>query len=174
MTIQNLQLVNILVLVMAALIVVQAILLVLITFRLGKRLQDLEKNLQLVSQRSTQGVAFVHRVMAAIEKMTPRLSDVEETFEKELTTLVKATEKANQEAGRKIDLLRFELGKANSGLDTALSKFSQQTFKLHRAVLHPSMRVSEIIQAGIKILKQTLSREEKSPASYGPEKETFI
>ncbi len=174
MTIQNPQLVNILVLVMAALIIVQALILVLISFRLAKQVQHFDQSLRLLSQRSAQGVAFAKRVIAAVEKMTPRLSEVEKTVEKELTTFLKASEKADQAAGRSIDLLRFELGKANSGLDTLLSKFSQKTFEVHRAAVHPSKRVSELIRASLKILKQTLSREKKSPASYGPEKETFI
>jgi len=174
MTIQNLQLVNILVLVMAALIIVQTLLLVLISFRLAKQVQHVDESLQLLSQRTAQGVAFAKKVISAVDKMTPRLSEVEETIEKELTTFLKASEKADQAAGRNIDLLRFELGKANSGLDTFLSKFSQQTFAVHRAAVHPSRRVSELIRAGIKILKQTLSPGKKSPASYGPEKETFI
>jgi hypothetical protein len=59
-------------------------------------------------------------------------------------------------------------------VDTVLSKFSQQTFRLHRLLIHPALRASEIVHAGIKVLKQTLSREAKSPASYGPDKETFI
>jgi len=174
MTIQNLQLVNILVLVMAALIIVQTLLLVLINFHLTKQVRLLDKRLRLLPQRSAQGVAIAQRVIAAVERMTPKLSEVEKTVEKELTTFLKASEKADQAAGRTIDLLRFELGKANSGLESLLSKFSQQTFAVHRATVHPSMRVSELIRAGITILKQTLSREKKSPASYGPEKETFI
>lgn len=174
MDIQDLQLVNILVLVMAGLIIGQTLLLVIISFRMAKQARHLDESLRLLSQRSAQGVAFAQRVIAAVEKMTPELSEVESTVEKELTTFLKASEKADQAAGRTIDLLRFELGKADSGLDDLLSKFSQQTYAVHRATVHPSMRVSELIRASLKILKQTLSRGKKSPASYWPEKETFI
>ncbi len=174
MEIQDQQLVNILVLVMAALIIGQTLLLVLLSLRMAKQVQHLDEGLRLLSQRSAQGVAFAQRIIATVEKMTPELSEVENTVEKELTTFLKASQKADQAAGRAIDLLRFELGKADSGLDSLLNKFSQQTYAVHRATVHPSMRVSELIRASLKILKQTLSREKKSPASYGPEKETFI
>ncbi len=174
MSIQDPQLVNILVVVMAALIIGQTLLLVMISLRMAKQVRHLDESLRLLSRRSAQGVAFAQRVIAAVKKMTPELSEVENTVEKELTTFLKASQKADQAAGRTIDLLRFELGKADSGLDDLLNKFSQQTYAVHRATVHPSMRVSELIRASLKILKQTLSREKKSPASYGPEKETFI
>jgi len=174
MTIQNLQLVNILVLIMAGLIILETIILVVTTLSLSKQLQDLDQKLRVFSQRSAQGLAFARRVITAIEEGTPELAQVEDTVEKQLSTLVKTTKTANQALGRSLDLLRFETGEAQGKMDTALSKFSQQTFRLHRLLLHPAMRASEIVHAGVKILKQTLSRETKSPASYGPDTETFI
>ena len=174
MTIQNLQLVNILVLIMAGLIIVETIILVVTTLSLSKQLQDLDQNLRVLSQRSAQGLAFARRVITAIEEGIPELAQVEDTVEKHLSTLVETTNTADQALGRSLDLLRFETGEARGEIDTTLSKFSQQTFRLHRLLLHPAMRASEIVHAGVKILKQTLSREAKSPASYEPDKETFI
>ncbi len=174
MTIQNLQLVNILVLLMAGLIIVETIILVATTLSLSKQLQHLDQNLRVLTQRSAQGLAFAQRVIAAIEEGIPELSKVGDTVETQLSTLVETTETADQALGRSLDLLRFETGEARGELDNALSKFSHQTFKLHRLLVHPAMRASEIVHAGVKILKQSLSREAKSPASYGPDKETFI
>jgi hypothetical protein len=119
-------------------------------------------------------MAFAQRVIAAIAEGTPEFSQVEATVEEQLSTLMETTETANQAMGRSLDLLRFETGEARGEMDTALGRFSQQTFRLHRMVLHPAMRASEIVHAGVKILKQTLSKEAKSPASFGPDKETFI
>ena len=174
MAIQNLQLVNLLIFIMAGLIIVETIILVVTTFSLSSQLQHLDQNLKVLAQRSAQGMAFAQRVIAAIEEGTPAFSKVESTVEDQLSTLMKNTETANQAFGRSLDLLRFETGEARGEMDTALTKFSQQTFRLHRMVLHPAMRASEIVHAGIKILKQTLAKEVKSPASYGPDKETFI
>ncbi len=174
MAIQNLQLVNFLVLIMAGLIIVETIILVVTTLSLSKQLQDLDQNLRVLSQRSVQGLAFARRVITTIEKGIPELAQVENTTEKQLSRLVETTKTANQALGRSLDLLRFQTGEARSEMDVALSKFSQQTFRLHRLLLHPAMRASKIVHASIKILKQTLSREAKSPASYVPDKETFI
>jgi len=174
MTIQNLQLVNVLVLIMAGLIIMETIILVVTTLSLSKQIQDLDQNLRVFSKRSAQGLAFARRVITAIEEGTPELAQVENTAEKQLSTLVETTKTANQALGRSLDLLRLETGKAQGEMDTALSKFSQQTFRLHRLLLHPAMRASEIVHAGVKILKQTLSKEAKSPASYRPDKENFI
>ena len=174
MAIENLQLVNILILIMAGLIIVETIILAVTTLSLSRQLQNLDQNLKVLSQRSAQGLDFAKRVIAAIEEGTPEFSKVEATVEKQLSTLVETTETASHELGRSLDLLRFQTGEARGEVDAALSKFEQQTFRLHRLVLHPAMRASEIVHAGIKILKQTLSREAKSPASYGPDKETFI
>ncbi len=174
MPIQNLQLVHVLVFIMAGLIIVETIILVITTLSLSKQIQDLDQNLRVLSQRSTQGLAFARRVITAIEEGTPALAQVEDTVEKQLSTLVEATKTADQALGRSLDLLRFETGEARDEVDNALGKFSQQTFRLHRLLLHPAMRASEIVHAGVKILKQTLSKEAKSPASYGPDKENFI
>ena len=174
MTIQNLQLVNILVFIMAGLIIVETIILVVTTFTLSRLLQDLDQNMRVLSQRSAKGMAFARQVITAIEESTPELAQVGDTVEKQLSTLAANTETANQALGRSLDLLRFKTGEARGEMDVALGKFSQQTFRLHRLLLHPAMRASEIVHAGIKILKQTLSREAKSPASYGPDRETFI
>jgi hypothetical protein len=51
MTIENLQLVNILVFIMAGLIIVETIMLVVTTLTLSKQLQDLDQNLNVLSQR---------------------------------------------------------------------------------------------------------------------------
>ncbi len=174
MAIQNLQLVNLLIFIMAGLIIVETIILVVTSFTLSRQLQNLDQNLKVLSQRSAQGMAFAQRVIAAIEEGTPEFSKVESTVENQLATLMETTETADQAFGRSLDLLRFETGEARGEVDAALSKFTQQTFRLHRMVLHPAIRASEIVHAGIKILKQTLSKEAKSPASYGPDKETFI
>ena len=174
MTVQNLQLVNILIFVMAGLIIVETIILVVTSFSLSRQLQHLDQNLRLLCNRSAQGLAFAQRVITSIEEGTPALAHVEDKVEKQLSTLVETTESANQALGRSLDLLRFETGEARGHMDNALSQFSQQTFRLHRLLRHPAMRASEIVNAGLKILKQTLSREAKSPASYGSDKETFI
>jgi len=174
MPIENLQLVNILVFIMAGLIIVETIMLVVTTLTLSKQLQDLDQNLHVLSQRSAQGMAFARQVITAIEESVPELAHVEDTVEKQLSALTANTETANQALGRNLDLLRFQAGEARAEMDATLGKFSQQTFRLHRLLLHPAMRASEIVHAGVKILKQTLSREAKSPASYGPDKETFI
>jgi hypothetical protein len=159
---------------MAGLIIVETIILVVTTLSLSKQLQILDQNLRVLSQRSAQGLDFARRVITAIEKGTPELAQVEDTVEKQLSTLVETTQTANQALGHNLDLLRFKAGETRGEMDTTLGKFSQQTFRLHRLLLHPAMRASEIVHAGVKILKQTLSREAKSPASYGPDKETFI
>lgn len=174
MAIDNLQLVTILVYIMAGLIIVETIILVATTLTLSKQLQNLDQNLRVLSNRSTQGLAFARRVISAIEESTPELSQVGDTVEKQLATLVKTTEAANRSLGRSLDYLRYEAGEARNEMDDALSKFSNQTFRLHRLLLHPAMRASKIVHAGVKILKQSLSREAKSPASYGPDRETFI
>jgi hypothetical protein len=171
---ENLQLVNLLIFIMAGLIIVETIILLVTAFTLSRQLQNLDQNLKVLSQRSAQGMAFAQRVIAAIAEGTPEFSQVEATVEEQLSTLMETTETANQAMGRSLDLLRFETGEARGEMDTALGRFSQQTFRLHRMVLHPAMRASEIVHAGVKILKQTLSKEAKSPASFGPDKETFI
>ena len=174
MAIENLQLVNLLIFIMAGLIMVETIILVVTTFSLGRQLQNLDQNLKVLSRRSSQGMAFAQRVISAIEEGTPEFSKVEDTVEEQLSTLMKTTETANQAMGRSLDLLRFETGEARGEVDAVLGRFTQQTFRLHRLVLHPAMRASEIVHAGVKILKQTLSKQAKSPAVYGPDKETFI
>jgi hypothetical protein len=174
MAIENLQLVHLLIFIMAGLIMVETIILVATTFSLGRQLQNLDQNLQVLSRRSAQGMAFAQRVISAIEEGTPEFSKVEDTVEEQLSSLMETTESANQAFGRSLDLLRLETGEARGEMDAALNSFSQQTFRLHRLVLHPAMRASEIVHAGVKILKQTLSRQARSPTAYGPDKETFI
>jgi hypothetical protein len=65
-------------------------------------------------------------------------------------------------------LVRFD-----SMADEALAGFSRQTFRVHRAVVHPGLRISELMQSAAGLMGK-LRHQDRSPASYPSDQEIFI
>lgn len=171
MTFYNPSLVTSLVLAMAAIIIVQTALLLLAIFHLRKSLHQLDYLMIILSEKSATALDFAHRVVAVIEASTRKLPEIENTVKATVGSIVEATRKTNQAIAHRVEFLRSQLDDVGREMDTIVSKFSQQTFKVHRAVLDPSMRLSAILRAGIAVLKQLLSREDGSSASHSTDKE---
>lgn len=174
MTIQDPTLVTYLVGTMALLIIVQTALLVLAISHLIKGLQQLDQSLEFLSQKSAKVLEFADGVASLMEKASRKLPEIEKVIQEMMGNIAETTEKANQALEHRLDFLHSHMEKVQSGMDVVLSKFSQQTFKVHSAFLQPSMRLFAIIRAGIITLKQALSREDGSPASHLPDEEGFI
>ena len=174
MTIENLLLINILVWVMAGLIIVQTVLLVVANLHIVQNLQNLDQGLRFLSEQSAKGLALAHRALNVIEKVLPKLPEAEEVMEKKMKDIVETTQKVDRAVSRVVDLIRYQMGGVDSGLDTFLSRLSQQIYRVHQAVLHPSLRLATIVRSGINVLKRTLLREDESPASHQPDEETFV
>ena len=171
MTIENPFLVNILVWIMAGLILVQTALLVLTNFMVRQKIRNIDQSLHSFSQQSVKGMKMIDRGIDVVEEVLPRLSAVQEAIERNVDAVVQATQTVSRAMSRGVDLARYQAAETENGVDNLLSILSQQIYKAHEVVSHPSLRLATIIRTGINVLKRTVFQPDQSPASHPPDDE---
>ena len=171
MTIENPFLVNILVWIVAGLILVQTALLVLTNFMVRQKIRNIDQSLHSFSQQSVKGMKMIHRGIDVVEEVLPRLPAVQETIERNVDAVIQATQTVSRAMSRGVDLARYQAAETENGVDNLLSILSQQIYKAHEAVSHPSLRLATIIRTGFDVLKRTVLQPDQSPASHPPDDE---
>ena len=161
------------VLLIAGLMIVQSLLLVLVTTQLARKLDSLDRRLSGLSDFADKGLKIPHRILDVAEEIVQKLPRAEDLTDQALTRLTDATEKVDQVVARKIERLHMQAREKCEHLDGVLSRFSQETFKLHSIFLNPAMRLSALVQAGVVTLKRLLSRTDGQPGDP-PDKQIFI
>ena len=175
MAIENPFLVNILVWIMAGLILVQTTLLVLTNFIVRQTIRNIDQSLHSFSQQSVKGMKMIHRGIDVIKEVLPRLPSVQEAIERNVEAVVQTTQTVSRAMSRGVDLARYQAAETENGVNSLLSILSQQVYKAHVAVSHPSLRLATIIRTGIDLFKRTVLQPDQPPASHQPDdEETFV
>jgi len=175
MAIENPFLVNLLVWIMAGLILAQTALLVMTNFIVRHKIRNVDQSLQSFSQQSVKGMKIIHQGIDVVEEVLPRLPVAQEAIERNVEAVVQATQTVSRAMSRGVDLARYQAAETENGVDSVLSILSQQVYKAHEAVSHPSLRLATIIRTGIDLLKRTVLQPDYPPASHQPEdEENFV
>lgn len=174
MTIENPQLVTFLVFAIAGLILFQTALVFAFIWIFRTVIQRLDAKVDILATKSRDVVRFASQSVEAVEKTSSRLADVRIFLEGKFQEATQIGQKADRTTASQLNHLRFQLEKVNRNTDVLLSKFTVQTFKVHRAILDPSMRLSAILRAGAAAIRHAFSRGDGSPASHVPDRPDFI
>ena len=163
-----------LVLVMAGLVLIQAVMLIVTLFLTRQRLESLNQQLQIVSDTASRGLKLSHRVLDVVETALENLPTLEDVTDRKLEALAETTQKMDRNIAQATETLRSEVAQASDVVDTTLNEFSRQTFRLHQVLVDPAMRLSSLFQSGVAALRRMLSHQQKPPDSHSPNKELFI
>ncbi|MGH9342063.1 MAG: hypothetical protein ACRD1R_21370 [Acidobacteriota bacterium] len=164
-----------LVVIMAILLIIEAIIYMVALTQLNRQLKRLEKLIPLLANFSTQALDFANQM---VEKLRP-LKEQIPALQARVHELSARTDQMALEGDRRLaqalTSLRRGTQEIDAIVDKVLSKFTQQTFRVHLAILSPAIHVSAMIQAMIAGLGKLLDREKrKSPADNLPDQEIFI
>ena len=161
------------VLLIAGLMIAQSLLLMLITSQLSRKLDSLNRRLSRLSDLAHRGLQIPHRILDVAEDIVQSLPRAEGLTDQAFIGLTDATERVDQAISRKIERLHTQAQETCEHLDKVLSRFSQETFKLHSIFLNPTMRLSALVQGGVVTLKRLLSRTDGQTGDP-PDKQIFI
>ena len=158
---------------MSVLVIAQGLVVFLVFSRFQKHLQGLKPRL----------AALMIQANAASTSLKQLVSHTDGVYEKLITVQHRGPELARQAAewirendrtvGEALQRARVGLRRFDSLADEALAGFSRQTFRVHRAIVHPALRVSELLQSAGGLMGK-LRHQDKSPASYSSDQEIFI
>lgn len=163
-----------LVLVMAGLVLIQAVMLIVTLLLSRQRLESLNQQLQTLSDTADRGLKLSHRVLDVVETALENLPTLEDVTQRNLETLTEATQKMDRSIAQTTDTLRSGVAQASDVVDATLSRFSLQTFHLHQVLVDPAMRLSSLFQSGVAALRRGLSHRQSPPDSHSSDKEIFI
>ena len=163
-----------LVLVMAGFVLIQAVMLIVTLLLTQQRLESLNQQLQTLSDTADRGLKLSHRVLDVVETALENLPTLEDVTKRKLETLTEATQKMDRSIAQTAATVRSEVAQASDVVDTTLSRFSLQTFRLHQVLVDPAVRLSSLFQSGVAVLRRVLSHQQRPPDSHSPDKEIFI
>jgi uncharacterized protein YoxC len=174
MEIQELDRALILVIVMAFLILVQTVILVVGFSKLNQALKSLDQASGSIVEQARVATRQVNAILPKISGMAERLPALRTGMLNFIEASVETGRRADQAVAQALALSRVRVQQATETMDTVLSRFSQQTFRVHRAVLHPTLRLSAFLHGVFSGLGRLISGGPESPASHLPDSEDFV
>jgi len=161
------------VLLMGGLMLLQSIVVFILFTGAGKKLRASQRSLSSILTRIEAGTASLRQLLSHVEGVPAKLIEVEGQTPQLLVSLTDIVRSLDKRVASFADRSRSYLYQFDSAADTVLSNFSTQTFRVHRAVIHPAIRFSTLLQS-ITGVASRVFRDDESPASHPPDQEIFI
>lgn len=161
------------VLLMALLMLLQSVVVFILFTKAGKQLRASQPALSSLLSRVESGTAALRQLLAHVEGVPTKLAEVESETPQLLASLKEVVRSLDRDVENVADRSRSYLYRFDSAADTVLSNFSTQTFRVHRAVIHPAIRFSTLLQS-INAFASRVFRSDEPPASHSPDQEIFI
>ena len=161
------------VLLMALLMVLQSLIVFFLFWGVGKRLRISQPAISSFMARVESGTASLRQLLSHVEGVPAKLAEVSQETPPLLASLTDIVRSLDKSLGNFADRSRSYLHQFDNAADTALSNFSTQTFRVHRAVIHPAIRFSTLLQS-VSAIASRVFRDDEAPASHSPDQEIFI
>jgi hypothetical protein len=174
MVIQELDRALVVIIVMAFLILVQTVIVVFGFHKLLKMLESLEEVSTSIVKHAKVVTGEVNAILPKITAYGRRLPELRRELLNFLQAGAETGKRVDQSVARALTVSRVRVRQADERIDVVLSGFSQQTFRLHRAVLHPTLRFSAFMHGLFSGLRRFIAGGPESPASYLPDTEDFV
>ncbi|HXK62687.1 MAG TPA: hypothetical protein PLP42_22605 [Acidobacteriota bacterium] len=158
---------------MALLMLLQALIVFILFTRAAKYLRTSQKRLYSLIAGIGAGTTALRQLLAHTERVPEKLAELEKRIPE---VRAQATQLVNNFALRSealVDRSRSYLYRIDEGADNVLSNYSTQIFRVHRAIVHPAIRLSTLLQSIQTIVSRVFPGGE-SPASHSPDQEIFI
>lgn len=161
-----------LIVVLALLVVLQAVFFTIFWLLLNKLLRKVDKKLTLPLQKAGEAAEEAQSLAGKLAPLVQKVTN----FESEVTSVLNLTRKfasqGDQALVQGLTSARSQAERASNRIDSVLGKFTEQTFKVHRTILHPAIELSAIIRGARTVLSRLFSRDKTAPPLQ--DKEIFI
>jgi hypothetical protein len=161
------------VLFMGAVILLHSVIVFVIFSQLGKRLKAFQPFLLVQVTRINSGTTVLRQLLAHLDGVQNKISSIENRTPALLGPVNRAITQADQSAAGAVTGMRTYLLKIDQSADNLLRRFSNETFRVHRAIVHPAVRLSSLLQSVVGVIERFRGGR-KSPASYSSDQEIFI
>ncbi len=158
---------------MGLLMVLQSVVICLLFIGAGKQLRAGQSALSSFLARVESGTTALRQLLSHVEGVPAKLAEVGGETPPLLASLTDIVTGLDKSLARFVNRARSYLYEFDRAADTVLSNFSTQTFRVHRAVIHPAIRFSTLLQSMTAVASRVF-RDDDSPASHSPDQEIFI
>ncbi len=123
--------------------------------------------------RIESGTTALRQLLAHVEGVPAKLVKVREQAPQLMASLTDIVQSLDNTVSGFADRSRSCLYRFDGAADRVLSNFSTQTFRVHRAVIHPAIRFSTLFES-VNAVASRVFRDQEPPASHSPDQEIFI
>ena len=172
---QNPELVALCVIIMAGLVLFQAIVYFIFSLTFSRNLKKLREYVPLVARRVEDALKLTSGILTQIQSLARGVAVAQESLSLELTRIGSAIQQVDRTTQHTIAVLRDNLSPISGQVDKVLSQLSRQTFRVHRAILEPALEVSAVMRAVLATLTGLLSASSRGRSmESAPDDEIFI
>lgn len=172
MTFENPDFALTLIVTLALLVLLQAVFFAVFWLLLDKFLQKVDKKLTLPLQKAGEAAEEAQSLAGKLAPLVQKVTNFESEVTSVLNLARKFASQGDQALVQGLTTARSQVERASTQIDKVLGKFTEQTFKVHRAILHPAIELSAIIRGAGTVLARLFSRDKTKPALQ--DKEIFI
>ncbi len=161
------------VLVMGILVIAQGALVFVIFTRFSRELLGLKPRLTALLIQANAATTSLRQLVSHTDAIYDKVASLQDRGPALVRQVTEWIRKNDLAIGQILERARTGLVRFDSLADEALAGFSGQTFRVHRAIVHPGLRISELMQSAAGLMGK-LRRQDRSPASYSSDQEIFI
>ena len=161
--------------VMIVLLLLQTLFFVVMLLLCIKQIGSLERHLSPLLTTARTKLASLRSLLAAVTPAAKELVPLQAEVISILEAVGKTLRHGNELLGRSISLLRSFQRTADTTVKEVLNQFSEKSFTVYQAVLHPAHKVSTVMRALHETLQHLLSRRKpETPAWHLQDQDLFI
>lgn len=174
MTVGNLDFVTVLVLIMCAMVLGQAIFTVLVLRKAEKRLHEADRLLSRTSTKVLEKLAVARNLLEDLKGLHETLPLVEKEIFSLLDSAHRGTEKVSSISARGIQIAMAKVEDADRRSEYALAQFTRQTTRLRKGVRYPVIHLSALLKGVLAGIETLWMNREEEPQKGLHEEEGFI
>lgn len=156
------------------LLVLHSVVVMLIFLKTGRYLSSSETRLITITAKVSNAATALRHMLAHLEGLPGLLSRAEGRAPDLLGPVNEAVRRFDTSTASGIAAMKSRLSRFDEAADRVLSNMSTETFRVHRAIVHPAIRLSELLQSVTGLFEKIAQGREKPPASYSSDEEIFI
>jgi hypothetical protein len=175
MSINNMELVTILVYILAGLFLLQAIITLIMYFALQRPIKKAEDKAITLTQRSAGQIRNLKALLFRLNKSLDRLPMVEQSVSRVLDYAIGKLQLVNQYTESALRKSSDQIEEIGRQFEHSLKQFSRQTAQVDRAIRNPAVNASALLQGLVVGFKELFkSTPPVQPATHSPDDDAFI
>lgn len=161
------------VIIMAILVVLQALVMSFVLATTLRRLRSLHQCLTLTSRQLQRMGRLAHTNLDRMISLLTNISQLKEEISEQSWVTETSVRKAEDRVSHALTSLREDIRRIGSDMDSVLTRLSNETFRVHHAIIKPAQRASALIHT-FRLLLKRWSGQTSTVTTYTSDEETFI